>query len=88
LAVGVSQGDRSGRRPRPEQVPTIAGDIDEDNNVAVRFPPRFGDELHARLAHPLICGVEVLDAQKQPDAPRELIADGSSLSLAIGSGEE
>ena len=44
---------------------------------------RLADELDAGLEHPVIGGLEVVDAQEQSDAAGELIADRSGLPVAV-----
>lgn len=78
----VPYADRSARRSRPEQVPAVAGNIDEDGDLTVWLAPGVGDELDARSAHPVIGGLEVVDAQEQPDAARELVTDRARLTLS------
>ena len=46
------------------------------------------DELDGVGEHPLPGGIEVVDAQEQPDPARELVADGLLLAVAVGLGEQ
>jgi hypothetical protein len=45
-------GDRSAVRSRPEQIPPVPGDVDENDDLSIRLLPRLGDELNAHAAHP------------------------------------
>ena len=67
--------DGSAVRSRPEQIPAVPGDVDEDDDLSVLLLPRLGDELNAQAAHACVCRLEVVDPQEQPDASRELISN-------------
>lgn len=45
----VPVANRSGGRSRPEQVPSVASDINEDSHASAQLVPWFGDELHAAV---------------------------------------
>ena len=75
-------------RARSEQVPAVPGDVEKHRDLTKGFLARLGDELDAGVAHASVCGLEVLDAQEQPDATGELVTNCSLLTLAVGSGEE
>ena len=72
-----------------EQVPAVAGDVEEDGEAAIRLVAWLGDELHPGGAHPFVrCCERLLDAQEEADPAGVLGADDSGLRRAIGPGEE
>jgi len=73
---------------RSEEVPAVAGDVEEDGVAAVGLGAGFGEELDAGGEHASAGGVEVLDAQEESDPAGVLVADGRSLSFAVGAGEQ
>lgn len=75
-------------RLRSEQVPSVAGDVEEDNDASVRLIPWLGDELHAGRAHPFEGVLEVVRTQKQPNSTRELVPDRAGLMLTVSPGEK
>jgi hypothetical protein len=75
-------------RRRCEEVPPVPGDVEKHGDTTAPFLARLRDELHAGLAHPVVGRLEVVDAQEQPDATRELVADGPHLPLAVRAGEQ
>ena len=87
-AVRVGPARGSAQLRRTEQIPAIAGDVGEHRDAAVRFRARLADELDSGGPHPLVGRVEVLDAQEQPDAARELAADRRGLFLAVGARQQ
>ncbi len=54
-----------------------------NDDLPIRLLPRTGDELNALAAHPGVGGLEVVDAQEQPDPAREVSSDRSRLPLAV-----
>jgi len=46
----------------PQQVPSVAGDIDEDDDSAVDLVAWLCHELHAEIEHPLPSSLEIIDA--------------------------
>ena len=46
------------RSPRPEQVPSIAGDVHEDRDASVWLVPRLAGELNSSCSHPFVQLVE------------------------------
>jgi len=82
--MGIAQlGFSSTAGSRPKKVPTVAGNIHEDDDLPVRLLPRLGQELHVHAAHPLVGSLEVVNAQEQPDAAGELISDHPRLALTV-----
>ena len=53
----------------------VAGDVAEDDDPAVGLGARLGEELHPGGLHALVAGVEVLDAQEEPDPTGVLPAE-------------
>ena len=76
--------DRSRDSPsRAEQVPTIALQVHEHCDPAVRLIPWRRHEADARVDHSLVSAIEVVDAKEQADAAGELLADDGVLMLAV-----
>src|SRR3954447_1982525 len=73
---------------RAEQVPAVAGDVEEDHHAAVGLVPRLGGECDSGCDHPLVLRVEILDTQEQPDAAGELLADRRALVVPVGLREQ
>ena len=73
---------------RAEQVPTVAGHVEEHGDPAVGLVARRRDELDAAVEHPALGSLEVVDAEEQPDSTGVLAADGTHLPVAIGLREE
>ena len=69
---GILPGQRARRRilsrhslgspAWPQQVPSVAGDVDEHDHAAVVLVAWFGHELDAVIEHPLPGSLEVIDA--------------------------
>ena len=57
----------------PQQVPAIAGNVDEHGDPAVRLRTRRRHERHPGVDHSGVRGVEVIDTQEQADHARALI---------------
>src|SRR4051812_12180058 len=73
---------------RAEQVPAIAGDIQEHGYLAIRFSARGAHELHAGSDHSIVVSSEVVDAQKESNPSGVLFSDDGFLAVAICAGEE
>lgn len=73
----------AGRRPGAEEVPTIAGDVDEDGEAAVRLIVRSGDELDAARPHAPVSGIEVVDPHDEADPAGMLHSDGVTLLISV-----
>lgn len=71
-----------------QQVPPIAGDVEEHSDAPVGLGAWRGHELHPSGHHPLVGGVEVVHPKEEPDAVGDLIPDDSGLRAAIGTGEQ
>jgi hypothetical protein len=71
-----------------QEIPFVAGDVEEDCDPAVGLIARFGEELDSRLDHASVCGVEVVNLEEEADAAGELVADGCALLRTVGLGEQ
>ena len=77
------------RRSGPlDQVPPIAGDVEEHGEPAVGLVARWSDELDTGSGHPGVRGVEVVDAEEEPDPAGDLAADSGRLVVTVGAGEQ
>jgi hypothetical protein len=86
LAVRFLQfGEGSGG---PEQVPAVAGDVEEDGDPAVGLGAGLFEEADAGGAHPVVGGGAVLDPQEEPDPAGVLVADGGRLFGSVGLGQQ
>ena len=63
---------------RAEEVPPVAGDVEEHGDPAVDLGAWLGDELDAGRHHSRVGGVEVVDPEEEPDAAGDLVADASA----------
>jgi hypothetical protein len=52
-------------RRRTDEVPFVAGDVEEHGDAAVGFGTRCREELHARGCHPRVRGAEVLNVEEE-----------------------
>src|SRR5262245_50165432 len=66
---------------RAEQVPPVAGDVEEHGDAAVRLGAGWLHELDASGRHPRVCRVEVLHPEEEPHPPAGLVADGGGLAF-------
>ena len=66
----------------------VAGDVAEDDDSAVELGAGLGEELDSGGFHPLVAGVEVVDAQEEADPAGVLVADRRDLVFAVSAGEE
>lgn len=73
------------RSARSEEVPAIAGDVEEDGDFSVGLDARRPDELDARGYHPVVVRIEVVDAKEEPHRARVLFADDRGLLLTCRS---
>jgi probable blue pigment (indigoidine) exporter len=71
-------------RPGTEEIPAVAGHVDEDGKPTVRRLPGRRHELDACTDHAVVRRVEVVDAQEEPHAASDLIADGAHLPITVG----
>ena len=67
----------------PEQIPAVAADVQEHRDLPVRLGARCRYEHHPGGPHPLKLGVEVVDAQEEPDPARELLSYRCGLGVAV-----
>jgi hypothetical protein len=70
---------------RAEEVPTVAGDVAEDDEPALGLSSGLGEEVDARGVHGLVASVEVIDAEEEADPTGVLVADRSSLVCTASS---
>lgn len=82
-----SLGRLGASNPR-DQIPAIAGHVEEDGDTPVRFVPRALHEHYARRPQPLIRGLEVVHAQEEPHPIRALMPDHRDLRGSLGAGEQ
>jgi hypothetical protein len=71
-----------------EEVPSVAGDVEEDRDSVIGFGPRFLDEDDTGLRHAQVGGVEVVDAEEEPDSSGYLVADCGTLVFSVCAGEQ
>ena len=71
-----------------EQIPPVPLEIQEHRNAAVWLIARRRDKLHAGRHHPLVSGLEIVDAQEQADPSGELLAHDACLPVAVGTREQ
>jgi hypothetical protein len=83
ISTAGSDSTRAG-----QEIPFVAGDVEEDCDPAVGLVARFGEELDSRLDHASVGGVEVVNLEKEADAAGELVADGCALLRTVGLGEQ
>ena len=69
-------------------VPFVTSDVEEYGDVAIGFGTRCRDELNTRGCHPLICGFEILDVEKETHPASGLLPDESGLILAVSPREQ
>src|ERR1700729_3583624 len=84
----TESGVRRRTSARSEEIPAVAGDVEEYHDPPVRLIAGLGDELDARGPHPVVMRLEVVHAQEQSDAAGELVAHAARLALAVGLGEQ
>lgn len=66
MAVWLASAVMSGGA---EEVPPVAGDVEEDRDPAIGLGPWFPDEGDTGPGHPSVSGVEVVDTEEEPDRP-------------------
>ena len=76
------------QRARAEQVPLVAEDVLEHDDLAIRLETRRGREGDARRLHARDGRIEVVDAEKEADAACDLRADHAGLALAVGARQQ
>lgn len=70
-------------RIRAKQVPPVAGDVQEDADAPIRFSPGRRHKRNTCIDKTPVRRLEVLYAEEEADAPRELSADDASLRRPI-----
>ena len=73
---------------RTEQVPPVAGDVQEHGHPTVGLLAGCGHELDPVGCHPLERGIEVVDAEEEADPPRVPTSDDGRLLVAVCLGEQ
>jgi hypothetical protein len=71
-----------------QEVPTVSFQVKEHRQPPVRLVARRRDETYVRGNHALVSGIEVTDAQEQPNAARELLPDDAGLVIAVSARKE
>ena len=71
-----------------EQIPFVAGDVEEGGDATVGFVTRLSQEDHTMVNHALLSCLEVLDPKEQPNTSGVLVADHFTLLCAVGLSEE
>ena len=71
-----------------EEIPPVTRDVEEDRDPTVRFGARLSNERDSRLDHPLIRGVEVIDAKEESDSAGDLLPDRHGLAFPVRPSEE
>lgn len=74
--------------PRAKQVPPIAFDIEEDDDLSIFLVARSGQELDSGLGQPRVCSIEVVNPEKQPDPSCKLLAHDGFLTITVGACEQ
>jgi hypothetical protein len=72
----------------PEQVPTVALNIQEYRHLSIRLNARGGNESDARSDHPRVHHFEIINAKKETDPAGKLPTNDGGLMLAIGACEQ
>jgi hypothetical protein len=71
-----------------EQIPAIAGDIQEHGDLAVCLTAGWPDELDTCCHHPLVLMSKVVHTQKEAYAAGVLVPNDCDLAITIRTGEE
>ena len=71
-----------------EQVPAVAGDVDEHRHASVGLVAWLRHELDAVVEHPPPGGLEVVDSEEEADPAGVLPPDEVHLLLTVRLGEE
>ncbi len=69
---------------RPQQVPTVAGDVDENGDCPVGLRSWLGHELDGLVDHPTVRRLEVVHSEKEADAIGNLRTNGGGLLRPVG----
>ena len=70
-------------RRRADEVPFVAGDVEEHRDVAVGFGARCREELHARGRHPGMRRAEILDVEEETHSAGRLPPGDGGLVFAV-----
>lgn len=84
MAVWLASAVMSGGA---EEVPPVAGDVEEDRDPAIGLGPWFPDEGDTGPGHPSVSGVEVVDTEEEPDPAGYLVTDSGTLVFSVGARE-
>jgi hypothetical protein len=79
---------RASSEGRAEQIPPVAGDVEEHGDLPVGLSTRRGDEFDAGSGHALVGGVEVVHAEEESDASGHLVAYRGGLPGTVRAGEQ
>ena len=71
-----------------EEVPRVASNVEEDRNPPIGLGPRFTDERDASLNHLPVNGVEVVNAEEEPDPAGYLVTDRGTLVFSVSASEQ
>jgi len=66
----------------------IAGDVAEHDDSAAGLGAGFQEKLNPGGLHAPVAGVEVVNAQEEPDSATVLVVDRGDLVFAVSAGEE
>ena len=67
-----------------DQIPAVAGEVEEDGDPAVRLRARSDDEFHTIGRHSFEGLIEVVHTQEEPDPSGDLIPETGSLFVSVG----
>jgi hypothetical protein len=70
------------------EVPTIARDVHEHRDLAVRLPARWPHELDSGCDHSLVMSSEVVHAKEESHTSGVLISNDCGLALTVCTGQE
>ena len=73
---------------RPDQIPTIACDVQKHCHPPIWLAAGRANELDAGRSHPAVGLLEVIHAQEETDTTSHLASDNGRLILSIGPSEK
>ena len=80
--------DLVAERAWAEEIPLVAGDVEKDRDATIWLGAGFPDEGDPGLDHPPVHGLEVVDAEEEPDAAGYLTTHRGALAFPIGAGDQ